>query len=168
MANSHCQPSYSHRRSTAVSLETYPFYSDFNQVQVIMSAFKPEDRHLVAPFHYRFTPLSCEQANIFWHELISFCGSNVFAAPLQLLHEPPYQIFCLKFVRTEGSLLTLNLLSKLHLMNRRPLLLSTPFQRSRYETFFPLFWESDKIFTRQGQKCFKMAKKKTFGFIFTF
>ena len=126
MANSHYQPSYSHRRSTTVSLETYPLYSVFNRVQVIMSAFKPEDRHLVALFHYRLTPLSYEQGNIFWHELISFCGSNVFVAPLQLLHKPPYQIFCLKFVRTERSLFTPNLLSKLHLMNRRALLLSTP------------------------------------------
>ena len=65
----------------------------FDQIQVITPTVETKNRHLVASFHYCPTLLSCKQVNIFWHELCSDPGPNVFPMPLQLFHGLPDQLF---------------------------------------------------------------------------
>lgn len=74
----------------------------FDQVQIEIHTVKPKNRHLVSPFHQRSMSLSCEQVNIFWHALRSYCSSNVFPAPLQLFHELPYHFFAPGKVLSSG------------------------------------------------------------------
>ena len=51
----------------------------FYHIQVIAPVGGTNNRHLVAPFYHRPSPLCGEQVNIFWHELLSHYSLNVFA-----------------------------------------------------------------------------------------
>lgn len=74
----------------------------FDQVHVIISAVEPENKHLVAPFHYRSLLLHWNQTGVFWHEFFSHNSLNVPPVPLQLNHELLDQLYWVCIVDMRG------------------------------------------------------------------